>query len=138
MTFDEIAFEQRQKEQFKSQFKDFHQFEKKVINNYVDTYGNKLVKKLGFRRAVWLNLTQFLLAVVIVLNMFACYARPDFSTTLVCALAIFYLNENEDVSRDKFRFVPFLQFLSIIYDFFWLFFLQELEKEGATQEGGLE
>mmetsp|Transcript_13101 Transcript_13101/g.22113 ORF Transcript_13101/g.22113 Transcript_13101/m.22113 type:complete len:98 (+) Transcript_13101:1401-1694(+) len=29
-------------------------------------------------------------------------------------------------------------FVSILYDFFWLFFLQEMEREGAAAEGGLE
>ena len=34
--------------------------------------------------------------------------------------------------------MPVLQFLSLCYDFFWLFFLQDMSNEGAHEEGGLE
>ena len=65
-------------------------------------------------------------------------ARPDFLTGLVCVMAIFFMAETEDINRDKFRFLPILQFISIIYDFVWLFFLQEMVEEGEKEEKGLE
>jgi len=65
-------------------------------------------------------------------------ARPDFLTGLVCVLAIFYLSDNDDINRDKFRLLPGLQFISIIYDFVWLFFVQDMVKEGEAEEKGLE
>jgi len=64
-------------------------------------------------------------------------ARPDFLTGLVCVLAIFYLNDNDDINRDKFRLLPLLQFMSIIYDFIWLFFIQNMVEEGENEEKGL-
>ena len=72
-----------------------------------------------------------------ILNIFACFSRADFLTGLVCALAIFFLNDSGDVSRDTFRFLPIVQLLSIVYDVIWLFFLQDMEREAAS-EGGLE
>jgi hypothetical protein len=33
-----------------------------------------------------------------ILNIFSCFIRPDFITSLVCVLAIFYLNDNWDES----------------------------------------
>ena len=73
-----------------------------------------------------------------ILNVFACIARPDFLTGLVCVLAIFYLTDNDDINRDKFRLLPILQFISIIYDVIWLFFVQNMVQEGEAAEKGLE
>ena len=71
------------------------------------------------------------------LNCFACFYRADFCTTLVVVLAILFLNDATDVSRDKFRFLPVLQLFSIVYDFVWLFKVQDMVNEGS-EEGGLE
>ena len=73
-----------------------------------------------------------------ILNVFACIARPDFLTGLVCVLAIFFLSESEDINRDKFRWLPVLQLISIIYDLVWLFFIQDMVAEGEGEEKGLE
>lgn len=93
------------------------------MNEYVDKYTNKIVKKVGFRKAYWLKITYFLIGAVFVINMFTCWARPDFITSLVCALAVFFLNDVSDINRDKFRGLPFLLLVSVLYDFIWLFFL---------------
>ena len=53
---------------------------------------------------------------MLVLNVMACYAKPDFITTLVITLAIFFLNDTEEVNRDKFRMLPLVQLISIVYD----------------------
>jgi hypothetical protein len=60
---------------------------------------------------------------MLVLNVMACYAKPDFITTLVITLAIFFLNDTEEVNRDKFRMLPLVQLISIVYDIIWLFFV---------------
>jgi hypothetical protein len=104
----------------------------------VDKYANKFVQKLGYRRANWLPLVHVLIFFMCVLNVFACFSRPDFITSLVCALAIFYLNDNDGINRDQFRYLPLLQLVSILYDFIWLFFLQDMERESEHDEGGLE
>lgn len=138
MSFNGIAEEQQKKLQFKQNFPKLHKFEKAVIDQYVDKYTNKFVKKLGYRKASWLPLVYILVAFMIVLNIFACYARPDFLTTLVCALAILFLNDTDNVDRDMFRWVPLLQLLSIAFDCLWLFWLQELAREGVSSEGQAE
>ena len=73
-----------------------------------------------------------------ILNVFSCFSRPDFLTSLVGALAIFYLNDNDNISREKFRYLPLFQLVSIAYDAIWLFGIQDLFREGAAEEGGLE
>lgn len=138
MTFDSIDQEQAEKVKFKKKYKRFHDFEKKVVDQYVDVYANKAVRKLGYRRANWLPLVQVLITIMCILNVFACIARPDFLTGLVCVLAIFYLSDNEEINRDKFRLLPLLQLFSIIYDFIWLFFVQNMVEEGEKTEKGLE
>lgn len=138
MTFDSIDQEQAEKVKFKKKYRKFHDFEKKVVDQYVDHYANKAVRKLGYRRANWLPLVQVLITIMCILNVFACVARPDFLTGIVCVLAIFYLSDNEDINRDKFRLLPLLQLFSIIYDFIWLFFIQNMVEEGEKTEKGLE
>lgn len=83
-------------------------------------------------------LVHVLITFLCILNIFACYSRPDFITTLVCVLAIFYLNDNDDLNRDHFRFLPILTLISIGYDAVWLFYIQDEEKESSHEEGGLE
>jgi|TARA_B110000285_G_C15092128_1_gene599699 hypothetical protein len=68
----------------------------------------------------------------------ACYARPDFLTQLVCVLALFFLSDSETISRDKFRRLPIILLISIIYDVVYLLFIQDLAGEGIRQDGGRE
>ena len=138
MTFEGIAEEQKSKKNFKKNHPTLHSFEKRVIDQYVDRYTNKFVQKLGYRRANWLPLVYILVFFMCILNVFACFSRPDFITSLVCVLAIFYLNDNDSINRDQFRYLPLLQLVSIIYDAVWLFFLQDMERESEHDEGGLE
>jgi hypothetical protein len=109
-----------------------------VIDQGVDIYANKFVKKLGYRRANWLPCTQVMVMFMCILNVFSFFFRPDFLTSLVGALAIFYLNDNDNISREKFRYLPLFQLVSIAYDAIWLFGIQDLFREGAAEEGGLE
>jgi hypothetical protein len=95
------------------------------------------VRKLGYRKANWLPCCKILLVVLFILNVFACYARPDFITQLVCVMSAFFLTDNDNISRDKFRTLPLLILFSIVYDVIYLFFIQNMAKEGNA-EGGLE
>lgn len=77
-----------------------HNFEKMIIDKVVDKYSNKFVQKLGYRKANWNIFTQVLVYIMIVLNMIACYARPDFLTQVVCVLSMLYLSDNENLNRN--------------------------------------
>lgn len=138
MTFEEIAAEQKEKQEFKKAYPKFHNFEKQVVDTMVDKYANKFVQKLGYRRANWLPCVKVLIGIMVILNIMACYARPDFITQIVCVLSILFLSESDHISRDKFRLLPFLLLLSIVYDFIWLIFIQDLVKDGQREHGGLE
>ena len=80
MTFDEIAAEQKDKQEFKKAYPKFHKFEKQVIDTNVDYYANRFVQKLGYRKANWLPCTKMMIGIMVILNVMACYARPDFIT----------------------------------------------------------
>jgi len=80
MTFEEIREEQADKMAFKGIAKALHLFEKKFVDKYVDKYTNKFVQRLGYRKAKWLPCVYVLLSLLFVLNVMACYARPDFLT----------------------------------------------------------
>ena len=116
----------------------FHHFEKAIVDTLVDKYVNKFVKRLGYRKAEWLPCVHILLLLPFVLNVFACYARPDFITQIVIVLAVMFLSDTEQISRTKFRLLPLVLLLSIFYDFIWLFFLQDMSKEALISEGGIE
>ena len=137
MTFGTIREEHDKKKQFKEKHPEIHRIEKKIIDQHVDKYVSKIVKKMGFRKANWLGLTQTLIAFQCITNAFTCFYRADFVTTLVCALAILYLNDTEGLDRDHFRWLPLAQLISIGYDTTWLFLLQDMNNE-SLQEAGLE
>ena len=124
--------------QFKKAYPKLHDFEKRVVDQMVDHYANKVVKKLGYRKANWLPCVQILLLLLFVLNVFACYYRPDFITQLIVVLSIFFLNDTEGVNRNKFRMLPLLLLMSIVYDIFFLLILQNYSAESSKLEGGLE
>jgi len=124
--------------QFKKAYPKLHDFEKRVVDQMVDHYANKVVKKLGYRKANWLPCVQILLLLLFVLNVFACYYRPDFITQLIVVLSIFFLNDTEGVNRNKFRMLPLLLLMSIVYDKFFLLILLNYSAEASKLEGGLE
>lgn len=123
MTFDFIKEEAYKRNEFKAKYPEIHRFEKRVIDQVVDKNVNKVVKKMGWRKANWLGLTWTLIAFQSITNAFTCFYRADFLTTLVNVLAIMYLNDLDGLDRDHFRWLPLLEFLSIGYDITWLFIL---------------
>lgn len=137
MSFAEIYVEHQEAAEFKKKYPTLHKFEKRIVDQTVDKYSNKFVQKLGYRKAQWLPCVKILLGILFIFNVMACYARPDFITQLVIVMSVFFLTDNENISRQKFRLLPLLILISIVYDFVWLFFIQNLEKEGSA-EGNLE
>ena len=135
MSREEIQSEQDAKKAFKTANPKFHKFEKTVIDDNVDYHANRLAHKLGFRRANWNMFLRVLIGIMIVINAMACFARPDFLTLLVCVLSLLFLSDTESIDRDKFRLLPLLLLLSIVYDFFWLFFIQDLKGELSSSYG---
>ena len=80
MTFEEIGDEQNDKMAFKMKYPRIHSFEKKVLDGAVDQHVNKFVQKMGYRKANFLSLVKFMIGVMVIMNIIACYARPDFLT----------------------------------------------------------
>lgn len=138
MSFEAIEKEREAMQQFKKNFPLLHKVEKYLVDKVVDRYSNAFIRKLGFRKANWLPCTRVLMVILFVLNAFACYARPDFLTQITCALSVYYLAENEDIDRTKFRLLPLAILVSFIYDLVYLIFLQNLSREASRVEGGME
>lgn len=65
---------------FKNNHPRIHSFEKNVLDGAVDQHANRFVQKLGYRRANFLILVKVMIGIMIILNIMACYARPDFLT----------------------------------------------------------
>ena len=112
--------------------------EKHIINNEVDYHSTRLFHKLGFRKPNWVLFLKVLIGILMVLNAASSFARPDFVTLVVIVLSLHYLSDAENINRDQFRLLPLLLFISIIYDFLWLFFIQDLRGEGEREHGGIE
>lgn len=135
MSFDFIKEEAQKRNQFKAKHPELHRIEKRIIDQTVDKYVTKVVRKMGWRRANWLGVTWTLIAFQCVTNAFTCYYRADFLTTLVNTLAILYLNDLDGLDRDHFRWLPLLQVVSIGYDLAWLLILQDLDNESQLENG---
>ena len=138
MSREEIQSEQDAKKAFKAANPKFHAFEKNVINGAVDHHATKLAHKFGLRRANWNPFLKLLIGICAIMNVMACYARPDFLTLVVCVLALLFLSDTDNINRDKFRLLPLMLLISIVYDFIWLFFIQDLKGDGQHEHGGLE
>lgn len=76
----------------------------------------------GIKAENWQVLTKILLYVLFILNAFACFARPDFLTQMVCVLALYFLN-TDNLDQSIFRLLPLAVLLSFIYDIIYLFYL---------------
>ena len=79
-----------------------------------------------------------MLGILLILNMLASFDRADYVTSIAAILAIFFLNDNSDINRDKFRYLPIVMLISVVYDIIWLFLIQDRAHEGEVSEGGLE
>lgn len=138
ITMEDIARDKNTSKEFKEQYPGLHKFEKEYVNPQVKVASDKVNELFNRRGTNWVKCLHVLISITLILNVFACWARPDFITSLVVALAVFFLNDTTVISKDQFRFVPLLMFVSIVYDFFWLFFVQDYEKEGERLDGGIE
>ena len=84
----------------------------------------------GMQQQNWNVLTKMLVYALFVFNSFACYARPDFLTQMVCVVSLYFLN-SEVISQSMFRMLPLAILVSFIYDIVYLFYLQNLAREGT-------
>ena len=96
------------------------------------------MRSMGYQQTPWLKCTKGLMLILFFFNAFAGYARPDFLTQIVCVLAVYMLQENDNIDRTKFRLLPIALFISIIYDIVFLIFLQNIAIEAYRVEGGME
>lgn len=53
-------------------------------------------------------------------------------------MAVFFLSENDNIDRTKFKMLPAAIFISFIYDLVFLIFLQNMRSESVRVEGGME
>ena len=95
----------------------------------------KAVRTIGFRRTNWLLCAQAMIVLLFVLNFMACYARPDLLTQLVCGLGLLHLTGILNMRRSEFRMLPFVLFVSIIYDVIYFVLFESQESEIRPDDG---
>jgi len=137
LSFAEIYVEKQDANQFKKNNPRIYNFEKKILNDWVGKASDNFVKRLGYRKTQWIPCIRVLLLVQFILNVMSCYARPDFITQLVIVMTLFYTSEFSNINGKKFRLLPVAILLSMVYDYVWLFHIQQLDKE-ASAEGNME
>ena len=137
LSFAEIYVEKQDANQFKKNNPRIYNFEKKILNDWVGKASDNFVKRLGYRKTQWIPCIRVLLLVQFILNVMSCYARPDFITQLVIVMTLFYTSEFSNINGKKFRLLPVAILLSMVYDYVWLFHIQQLDKE-ALAEGNME
>ena len=104
----------------------------------MDQWVSHTVKHAGAKRTNWLPCVQATVGFMLLLNMLSCFDRADYVTSVAGVMAIFFLNDTSGLNRNKFRALPVLLLFSLVYDFLWIFLLNDREKEGKATEKGLE
>jgi len=77
---------------------------------------------------------QGVLAIYLVLTMLAALYRPNLIGSTVCAVGIFMVLNPGSVRLLHFRALSVVIVLTWVYDFIWLFFLNDAEDEST--DGG--
>ena len=88
----------------------------------------------GYRRVNWLVLTKVLIYLQLTLSFAATYTKADFVTLTSCSLAMYAVNNTENLKRKFFRVIVGLVFLSLVYDIVYTA-LVDLQS-GAEMDGG--
>lgn len=70
--------------------------------------------------------------------MLLMFKRPAFVNITVAALALYVLDNPQNISRQTFRGLVLLLVLSWAYDFIWLFFIDSSVSEEDEEDGGNE
>ena len=70
--------------------------------------------------------------------MLLMFKRPAFVNITVAALALYVLDNPQNISRQTFRGLVLLLVLSWAYDFIWLFFIDASVSEEDEEDGGNE
>ena len=83
-------------------------------------------------------MTKVLVWIFACLTMLLMFKRPAFVNITVAALALYVLDNPQNISRQTFRGLVLLLVLSWAYDFIWLFFIDASVSEEDEEDGGNE
>lgn len=95
-------------------------------------------KYYGGRDIPWFTLTEYVVAVLFVLNLLQMIKKPAFMTLTVTMLAIYILHNTHHISRQTFRGLVLLLAVSWIYDFVWLMIIEPSSYDEDLEDGGHE
>ena len=77
ITFSELKDELDAKRKFKEANPNLHKFEKAVMDKFVGSGVDTVVKKVGFRKVRWMPCVNISLGLLVVLNLLASFDRDD-------------------------------------------------------------
>ena len=115
-----------------------HKFaaQERAYANKFETQAKKLYAKSGRRGEVpWFQVMQGVLAVYLVLTVFSALYRPNLLGSTVCAVAILMVSQPDSTRLLHFRALAAVIVLTWVYDFVWLFFLNDAEGENQADGG---
>ena len=64
--------------------------------------------------------------------------RPAFLTLTVCTVALYVIHNTHNISRNTFRGLVLLIFMSVIYDFLCIFIIEPSAADEDAEDGGNE
>jgi hypothetical protein len=70
-----------------------------------------------------------MLGVQLIISILVSFFRPDFVTLTAVALGLYFLDKPENCKRVYFRYLVLLLLVSIVYDFLFLFWINEYSDE---------
>jgi hypothetical protein len=111
----------------------YHEQEKQVTRA-VSKSVESMATAAGYRRVNWLMLTKVLIYLQLTLSFAVTYTKADFVTLTSCSLAMYAVNNTENLKRKFFRVIVGLVFLSLVYDLVYTA-LVDLQS-GAEMDGG--
>lgn len=106
----------------------YHAREKAIVAAF-EGFTNGVATKLKYEETPWLNLTWFMLGVQLIISMLVSFFRPDFVTLTAVALGLYFLDKPENCRRIYFRYLVVLLLVSIVYDFLFLFWINDYDND---------
>lgn len=103
-----------------------------------DAYAQKLATRYNVETIPWLEITRIVVWIFLGLTMLVMLKRPAFMSITVAGVALYVLDNPQNIGRQTFRGLVLLLAASWVYDFITLFLIDSSASEEDEEDGGQE
>lgn len=103
-----------------------------------DAYAQKLATRYNVETIPWLEITRVVVWIFLGLTMLVMLKRPAFMSITVAGVALYVLDNPQNIGRQTFRGLVLLLAASWVYDFITLFLIDSSSSEEDEEDGGQE